>query len=128
MEGAAAVAKVALENLRQLGIGNVQLQVGNFDQLLPAYLDSIPRLDFGFVDGNHRYEPTMRYFQQMLTKVHPHTVLVFDDVHWSAEMEQAWEEIKAHPQVTLTIDLFFIGLVFFRPEQQQKEHFAIRYA
>jgi hypothetical protein len=42
-------------------------------------------------------------------------------------MEKAWEEIKQHPHVTLTIDLFFIGLVFVRQAQKEKEHFVIRY-
>ena len=55
------------------------------------------------------------------------TILIFDDIHWSAEMEKAWAEIKANPSVTLTIDLFFIGLVFVRKAQKEKEHFIIRY-
>jgi hypothetical protein len=60
-----------------------------------------------------------------VTHAHAGTVFVFDDIHWSREMEQAWKVIKDHPAVTLTIDLFFIGIVFIRPEQRSKEHFII---
>jgi hypothetical protein len=42
-------------------------------------------------------------------------------------MEKAWDEIKKQEEVTLTIDLFYIGIVFFRKENKQKQHFTIRY-
>jgi hypothetical protein len=54
-------------------------------------------------------------------------VIIFDDIHWSSEMELAWEKIKKHPRVTLTIDLFFLGYVFFRPEFRERQHFTIRF-
>jgi hypothetical protein len=53
--------------------------------------------------------------------------MVFDDIHWSEGMERAWEEIKRDPAVTLTIDIFFVGLVFFRKMQLIPQHFTIRY-
>lgn len=127
MEGAPAVAEQALQVIAKAGISNVTVITGNFDDTLPLWLKQQAQIDFAFIDGNHRYEPTMRYFQCLKEKAHAHTVLIFDDIHWSAEMEQAWAAIQADPAVTLTIDLFFIGIVFFRPEQQQKEHFRIRF-
>ena len=86
-------------------------------------LQEIGRLDYLFVDGNHRKEPTLRYFEECLKRAHEKSVFVFDDIHWSKEMELAWEEIKKHPQVTLSLDLFFFGVVFFRKEQQTKRTF-----
>jgi predicted O-methyltransferase YrrM len=84
-------------------------------------------IDMAFVDGNHRYEPTVRYFKELLPAMHEYSILIFDDIHWSKEMEQAWEEIKQDESVTLSIDLFFIGLIFFRKEQKIKQHFVIRF-
>ncbi len=127
IEGAPAIAEQALQVIAKAGISNVTVITGNFDDTLPLWLNQQTQIDFAFIDGNHRYEPTMRYFQLLKEKAHAETVLIFDDIHWSAEMEQAWAAIQADPAVTLTIDLFFIGLVFFRPEQQQKEHFRIRF-
>ena len=80
---------------------------GNFDDILPGLLLDTPGVDLGFVDGNHRLQPTINYFQQFLSQSHNNTILVFDDIHWSREMEEAWLTIKQHPQVRCTIDIFF---------------------
>lgn len=86
---------------------------------------SAPKYDLIYIDGNHKKEATLQYFEQLLPMVHNDTVLIFDDIHWSPEMEEAWEEIKDHSAVKVTIDTFQWGLVFFRREQE-KEHFVIR--
>ena len=126
IEGCPETAKVAYNNFRQLDLDNVELQVGNFDLLLPTIIEEQPQLDFVYVDGNHRKDATLNYFKWCLPKVHEDSLLIFDDIYWSEGMKEAWEEIKAHPQVTITIDLFWIGLVFFR-KGQVKEHFKIKY-
>jgi predicted O-methyltransferase YrrM len=81
--------------------------------------------DLVFIDGNHQKEATLNYFEKLLSAVHNDSVMIFDDIHWSKEMEAAWEEIKLHSEVSVTIDTFYWGLVFFRREQA-KEHFVIR--
>jgi predicted O-methyltransferase YrrM len=78
-----------------------------------------------FVDGNHQKEATLRYFKLCLPKVHENSLLIFDDIYWSRGMKEAWNEIKAHPEVTVTVDLFWIGLVYFR-KGQVKEDFVIK--
>lgn len=123
-EGCPNIAKVAQENFQRLGLKQVQTVVGNLDETLPRQVQQVGRLDYVFFDGNHRYEPTMRYFNLCLQKHHEGSVFVIDDLYWSAEMKQAWEEIKKHPEVLQTVDLFYIGLVFFRTTQP-KEHFTL---
>jgi len=127
MEGAPSVAIIAKKTFSTLGYTNVNIMEGDFDETLPAYLKSVDQLGIVYVDGNHRYAPTINYFKQLLEKANDQSILIFDDIHWSEEMEKAWEEIKQHSHVTLTIDLFFIGLVFVRQAQKEKEHFVIRY-
>jgi len=128
MEGAQAVAEIALENFASLGLENIQIIQGNFDNTLPLTMKALPKnIDFVFMDGNHRYEPTIRYFNTILPKLHEYSVVVVDDIHWSDEMEKAWNELKQHESVTLTIDLFFIGLIFFRKENKVKQHFNVRF-
>ena len=87
-------------------------------------LDSVI-LDLVFFDGNHKKESTLSYFETLLPKTHNNTVFIFDDIYWSKGMTEAWETIILHPKVTVTIDTFFWGFVFFRKEQE-KEHFTIR--
>ena len=100
---------------------------GDFASHLPGVLSQIKNVDLAFIDGNHRKAPTLDYFSQLLNYSNPSTILVFDDIHWSAEMEEAWAEIQHHPAVTLTIDLFFIGIVCINTDFKVKQHFAIRF-
>lgn len=125
-EGCAETAAVARQNFEQLGQQNVAIIVGNLDETLATGIASLAPVDFVFFDANHRYEPTVCYFETCLRHVHNDTVFVFDDIHWSDEMEQAWAYIRKHPSVTVTVDLFWIGLVFFRREQP-KEDFILRF-
>ncbi len=125
-EGCPNIAAIARQNFDYLHLHNITQVTGNLDQTLPLQLDQVPQLDFAFFDGNHRYEPTIKYFEQCLTKAHEGSVFVMDDIYWSREMERAWNEIKKHPQVMQTIDLYFVGLVFFRTTQP-KEHFTLSF-
>lgn len=125
-EGCPETAAVARQNFDQLGIQNVEIVVGNLDETLAPQIALLKPVDFVFFDANHRYEPTVRYFETCLTNIHNDTVFVFDDIHWSDGMEQAWAYIKKHPSVSLTVDLFWVGLVFFRQEQP-KQDFILRF-
>lgn len=125
IEGDPNVAMYAKKSLELLKIKNVEQYLGVFEEQLPNALKSLQKLDYLFVDGNHRMEPTLAYFNQCLAYAHEDSVFVFDDIHWSAGMEQAWKAIQQHPSVTLTIDLFFFGVVFFRKENREKEHYQL---
>ncbi len=127
MEGSAAIAAVAKENFRKLYIRNCRLIEGNFDNELQRVLDQLDSVGLAFIDGNHRKEPTLRYFDQLLDKTSPDTILIFDDIHWSREMEEAWDLIRLHPRVSTSIDLFFIGILIFRTEFREKQQFSIRF-
>ena len=127
MEGAGSIAEIARQNFKTLQLQNVVVQEGNFDQTLSAVISNLSSIDFAFIDGNHRREPTERYFNQLLPITHNDSILIFDDIHWSTGMEQAWETIQQHPAVRCTIDLFFIGIVLFRQEFKEKQHFKIRF-
>ena len=125
-EGCPQTAQIARQNFEQLGITNTEVIVGNLDETLVQHISRMSPVDFVFFDANHRYEPTVRYFETCLKAVHNDTVFVFDDIHWSDEMDQAWTYIKAHSAVTVTVDLFWVGIVFFRKEQP-KQDFVLRF-
>lgn len=126
IEGCEEIANVAKDNFQKLELKNIDQVVGNFDEVLHGVLKNIEQLDFVFFDGNHRKEPTLSYFKQCLEKANEKSVFIFDDIYWSPEMKEAWEEIKSNEKVSVTLDLFYMGIVFFRKEQV-KEHFVIRY-
>ena len=86
------------------------------------------KFDVVYIDGNHTYEATINYFNLLLkNNTNQNSVLIFDDIYWTPQMTAAWEEIKKHPAVTITIDLYKVGLVFFRKENKQKENFCLKY-
>lgn len=126
IEGSEQVAAAAERNLHSLGL-EAQVVRGNFDSVLPGVLQEIGGIDLAFVDGNHRRDPTLSYFNQLMAVAGRPAVLIFDDIHWSEEMEEAWAAIKNDPRVYLTIDVFFIGLVFLREEFKVKQDFVIRF-
>ena len=126
IEGCPKTAEIAQENFNQLNQQNIELISGNFNDVLPDVLKNINKLDFAFFDGNHTKEATIEYFNQCLKKSHSKTLFIFDDIHWSEGMEDAWNFIKNHEKVIITIDLFFMGLVFFN-ENISKQDFVIRF-
>jgi predicted O-methyltransferase YrrM len=125
LEGCPQTAGVASAVFNKDGENDIQQVIGNFDDTLPGVIKDLDQLDFVFVDGNHQKQATLNYFEWCLPKVHENTLLIFDDIYWSEGMKEAWEIIKAHPQVTITIDLFWIGLVYFK-KGRVKEDFLIR--
>lgn len=126
IEGSPEIQAIAERNCTRTGQRGIVSLRGSFSDRLPEVLATTERLDLVFIDGHHAKEPTLRYFSQCLAKAHNDSVFIFDDIHWSPDMELAWEAIKVHPQVTVTIDLFHFGIVFLRKEQQ-REHFRLRY-
>ncbi|MFZ4522117.1 MAG: O-methyltransferase [Bacteroidales bacterium] len=126
IEGCIDSANLARENIAKTGLTNIHVINGNFEDKLAAALIEMPAPDLVFFDGNHKKEPTLDYFQHCLQHIHPGTIFIFDDIHWSAGMEDAWNIIRQHPRVKVSIDLYHLGVVFFR-EELSKEDFTIRY-
>ncbi|HSZ25334.1 MAG TPA: class I SAM-dependent methyltransferase [Cytophagaceae bacterium] len=124
-EGCPNTAGIATENFKKLSAKNITLVLGNIDHTLPELLSRIPTIDFAFFDANHRYQPTITYFTLCLEKVTEDTIFIFDDIYWSEEMKKAWEEIRGHSLVGISIDLFFIGIIFFR-KKQPTQHFTLK--
>ncbi|MEO5570965.1 MAG: class I SAM-dependent methyltransferase [Bacteroidia bacterium] len=126
LEGCSETAKVATDNFQRMKLKNIEQVTGDFNSTLDKAINKFEKLDFVFFDGNHAKEHTLNYFQKCLNKTHNKTVFIFDDINWSAGMKQAWKEIQDHPKVTVTIDLFILGIVFFNPDLT-KQHFIIRF-
>ncbi len=126
IEGCPQTYRIAQHHFEQLRQHNIEPLLGSFKAKLPEVLKREERLDLVFIDGHHLKGPTLDYFEQCLLKAHNDSVFILDDIHWSGGMEAAWEAVKAHERVTVTIDLYHMGLAFLRKEQG-KEHFKLRY-
>lgn len=127
IEGSESLVEFSSALFNQQKLNNVQSIKGNFDHALPNLINSLKTVDCMYVDGNHSYEATMRYFEMALQKRSAHSIFIFDDIYWSEGMAKAWKEIYSHPEVTLSLDLFQMGIVFFRTENKNKEHFVLKF-
>jgi predicted O-methyltransferase YrrM len=123
LEGCPNSAAFTTEQLYEAHIKNVRIKTGEFEIILPKLKAN--SYDLIFFDGNHSKEATLHYFNMLIDKTHNDSVFIFDDIHWSKGMLDAWEQIKSHPKVSVTIDTFFWGFIFFRKEQV-KENFKLR--
>lgn len=127
LEGNPALIEIAQKQAKQMGLNNIEFVVGDFDSTLSTSLGKLGSVDLAFIDGNHQKGATLRYYNQILPYTHNDSVLIFDDINWSPEMQEAWQEIIARPEVTLSLDFYRMGMVFFRKEIRQPQHIRLYY-
>jgi predicted O-methyltransferase YrrM len=120
IEGSLSLFDFAAQLAKKNGVQNARFIHSVFDVALPEIFHEMKWLDLFYVDGNHTYAATCHYFKMALEKKHPDSVFIFDDIYWSKDMTRAWEEIKQHPSVSLSIDTFYFGMVFFKEEIKEK--------
>ena len=124
-EGCPNTAAIAQQNFNELEYANIELITGNIDETLPQFIhQSTGKLDFVFMDANHQLKATLVYFDQLLKVCHNESIIVLDDIYWSAEMTKAWEVLKEHPQVSTSIDIYTLGILFLKPDME-KSHFRL---
>ncbi len=124
-EGNPTVAKLAKESFRKSRRRVPDIRVGTFVEEIPKIVKAFKKLDFIWIDGDHKYESTVLYFEQLLPLLHERSVVVIGDIYWSKEMELAWLEIRRHERVSMSVDLYKMGVLFFRQELQQQEHHVL---
>ncbi len=126
VEGIGTIADIAQGNFEKLKAKNINLLVSDFSEALNKLSGQNEKFDLVFIDGNHRYNATVDYFERLKTLTHNNSILIFDDIHWSRGMQQAWQTIVADKSVTLSLDVFQFGIVFFKKELS-KQHFILKY-
>ncbi len=125
LEGDPAILKFATQQVIS-GDSRVNAIEGNFDDELPELLNSGVKIDMAYIDGNHTYDATLRYFEMILPYLAENGFIVFDDIYWSKDMMKAWEKIVKHPASQTSIDLFKLGIVFTE-KAKVKQHFMLKF-
>jgi predicted O-methyltransferase YrrM len=124
-EGSPELADMARLTFDFAEARNIRLIEGNLDRTLSEFLQTIRKIDFILMDANHRYQPTVSYFESLLTRISESSIVVLDDIHYSAEMEKAWNELKTHKLVYGSADLYRCGILFFDPSLN-KQHVILQ--
>lgn len=126
LEGCPETLNIAKRNFDKAQVKNIVSILGDFKSTLTSCLKKIKTVDLIFIDGNHQKKPTISYFETCLKYSNNETIFIFDDIYWSSGMEEAWDYIKSHAETTLTIDLFYLGIVFIKKELS-KENYKIKF-
>lgn len=126
LEGQQQLCQIAQQNFKQLHLNNIQIIEGNINNTLPTLIQQIPQIDLLFIDANHQYQATINYYKLAKSKVHKNTIIIFDDIHWSEGMQQAWNEIRQDPDIRLAIDIFHMGIVWFNTDIP-KQHYIVAF-
>ncbi len=126
IEANSALAGIAGQNFQAAGIHNVEVINDSFENALPGIIRNLEKNVLVFIDGNHEKEATLKYYSQFMEKAKNNHIIIFDDINWSESMNEAWNRIKSDPASGITVDLFFMGIVY--PNKSvQKQNFVIRF-
>jgi predicted O-methyltransferase YrrM len=126
IEGCPEIAEIAKQNFIEAELNNIRILEGPFDEVLQGFSIEDSKPGLVFIDGHHRKEPVIKYFNQMAELSDSKTVIIIDDINYSKEMAEAWDEIKLHRKVSVSIDIFRMGILFFR-EGINHNDYIIRY-
>lgn len=126
IEGSEEIVEIANSNFNEAGLKNIITLTGSFDEMLPFVFKNGAKPGLVFIDGDHRKEPVLRYFGKIAEASDNNTVIVIDDIYYSKEMEEAWNEIKINEKVMVAVDIFRMGIVFFR-KGITKQNYIVRH-
>ncbi|MBX2901566.1 MAG: class I SAM-dependent methyltransferase [Cyclobacteriaceae bacterium] len=121
-EGNAPLVQVANTHFEYFNPKNIELVPGNIDQTLPRLVQHPVKIDLALMDANHRYAPTLRYFNLLARRMQEQGVIIVDDIYYSPEMATAWNELKNHPLIYGSVDLYRFGILFFNPALNRQHY------
>ena len=120
------ILEIVKDNIVSSEPGNISLYTGKFEEALAEIANKGIKPGLFFIDGDHSNEKMLRYFKKVAEMGDRNSLIVLNDINGSAEMGETWKKIKKHEKVSLTVDIFRMGLVFFR-EGVSRFDYIIRY-
>ena len=101
------------------------LLLGSFRQHLKTCLDQLGQLDYIFIDGDHQSKSLLDYYQICSSYLHQDSIMIIHDINWSKDMQDGWQRICKEEAVTLSINLYYLGILFFRKGLGQKRDYKL---
>jgi len=126
IEGCLQIASLAEKNIQNLGLSNAEIITGSFNEILPSILPKIQQNLLVFIDGDHDGDHLIAYFDAILPFTNEHSVFILDDIRWSGSMEKAWRNLISREEVSVSIDLYRMGIIFLK-KNIYKQHYKIRF-
>lgn len=126
VEGDPILSNHAQQMLKELNLPHIHLINDTFENFITSLPDEISGIDILFIDGDHRKDRLLKYYNGLLPKLHAGSIVIVDDIHWSPDMEEGWKEISAQKEISQSVDCFYFGLLFFDQIFLAKEHHKVR--
>ncbi len=126
IEGCPNISVIARETFKKAGLTNVKQLVGSFESQLPEALNDLSEVDMVYFDGHHDYNATLKYFEMCLNKASKSALFIFDDIHWSKGMDEAWNKIVQNKRVSISFDLFRFGIAII-DKNVLKQHYIVKW-
>ncbi len=117
------ISQFSKDNFKQQKLNNIQVGSGDFTKMIQDQKSNT--YDLVLFNHQHLKEATLQSFESLLPTIHNDTVFIFNNIYRSKSITESWINISQHPKVTVSIDCYHLGMIFFRSEQQ-KERFTIR--
>jgi predicted O-methyltransferase YrrM len=117
------ISDIAKKVFKSYQLKNIQIDTSSFKDFFKK--SNYENLDLVYLDGTCDKESTIENFNSLLKHSHNESVFIINNIYWSKEMTEAWNIIKKQKEITVSIDTFYWGFLFFRKEQP-KQHFTIR--
>ena len=114
IEGNHERANFAEGVIKRSGFTEVKVHQEDMDRQLEALIPEIKGRFVAFVDGNHRFDPTIKYVRKLVKEAGEEAVIIMDDIYWSKEMNHAWKEVLSWPEIRVSIDLYHMGILLLR--------------
>lgn len=118
-----ALSKVAQQNFQRFSRVKIKTIIGGFEEKLPSLLPKLNTIDCVFLDMSCCSPISL--FEICLPFIHNDTIFVLNHIHASPTMNQIWQTLQQHTAVTFSIDVFQLGLLFFRKEMIEKQDFVL---
>jgi predicted O-methyltransferase YrrM len=115
IEGSPNLAAEARATLSGLGLERVQVIEGRLDDVLDDVMAGAAPVDLVFLDAAKGKEGNLALAEGVLPHLAPRATLVMDDVHWSRQMNRAWRQLRSHPRIALSADLWRLGVCLLQP-------------
>ena len=126
IDAISSLSNVAKQTLNNHNIHNVVFHNGQLDEVLEKICKDIQPIDAAYLDANHTYDATLRYFNILQPYLTTKAFVVIDDIHWSKDMNRAWKKLCQHESVTLSLDFYRMGVLFLNPDLS-RENFQLYY-
>jgi len=128
LEGVKGLCDIAEQRFAALSTDQYfEVVHGLYDQTLISIVNKDIHFDLLFIDGNHSYDATLKYFDLLKNKNADRALVIFDDIHWSVGMRKAWQEIISQKGIVFSVNFFKLGMIVFDPKKSNptNDHYQL---